>query len=434
MTDLQKILDKVNYARSQKFISQEEAENLRARAKKMADNKGNLKEDERTKINTILNNALNKKGQEVKKETGLKPPTGGKPEGTRQGSGEKPGSGQKPGGGGNKPKTKWETFQAGYEKLSNKQDRDVVKDIFNGPPDDSKLAFFQTLSDKRKDALINAVKDGKINDTEKKNLKQLFKGVEGPGGGGGSGGGAGGGGGGGGSGDDGPPTPVVDSDNDGIPDTDDPDDDNDGIPDEDDTDDDGDGLPDVDEPAHGGPNPTVKGGGKKIDVPKSALNKANYTFPKDSDERIYMPNLDKKITKEIQRITKQLINSTKEFIEGGINYDGIDSIPDDEILTEDGQSFFEIIDYNAPGTVNSGMADERMSEISGAIQDILDKGNRGRVSKYNYAEFIDLFELRYNNSGDAYYTLNIELVGENTDDFKISIVENTVPGKEPVDP
>jgi hypothetical protein len=421
VTDLQKILDKVNYARSQKFISQEEAENLRARAKKMADNKGNLKEDERTKINAILNSALNKKGQEVKKETGLKPPASS--DLTRL---DKPGSGQKPGGGGNKPKTKWETFQAGYEKLSNKQDRDVVKDIFNGPPDDSKLAFFQTLSDKRKDALINAVKDGKINDAEKKNLKQLFKGVKGPGGGGGSGDGGGGGGGSG----DGPPTPVVDSDGDGIPDKDDPDDDNDGTIDEDDTDDDGDGLPDADEPAHGGPNPTVKGGGKKIDVPKSALNKANYTFPKDSDERIYMPNLDTKITKEIQRITKQLINSTKEFIEGGINYDGIDSIPDDEILTEDGQSFFEIIDYNAPGTVNSGMADERMSEISGAIQDILDKGNRDRVSKYNYAEFIDLFELRYNNSGEAYYRFNVELVGENVDDFKISLVENATPGGE----
>jgi hypothetical protein len=410
MTDLQKILDKINYARSQKFISQEEAENLRARAKKMADNKGNLKEDERTKINTILNDALNKKGQKVKKETGLKPPE------------NKPGP--KPGGG--KPKTKWETFKDGYEKLSNKQDRDVIRDIFNGPPDDSKLAFFQTLSDKRKDALINAVKDGKINDAEKKNLKQLFKEVKGPKPGGG---------------DNkpppadppDPPTPV-DSDNDGIPDTDDPDDDNDGIPDEDDPDDDGDGVDDTDEPTHGGPNPTVKGGNKKINVPQSAFNKADYSIPKNSDEPIYMPNLNKKITKEIQRITKQLINSTKEFIEGGINYDGIDSIPDDEILTEDGQSFFEIIDYNSSGTVNSGMADERMSEISKAIQDILHTGNRNYPSKYNYSEFIDLFELRYNNSGDAYYTLNVELVGENTDDFKISIVENTVPGKEPVDP
>ena len=222
----------------------------------------------------------------------------------------------------------------------------------------------------------------------------------------------------------------MDSDGDGIPDNVDPDIDGDGILNEDDTDDDGDGLDDSDEPAHGGPNPTVKGGGKKIDVPKSAFNKANYTLPKDSDERIYMPNLDKKITKEIQRITKQLINSTKEFIEGGINYDGIDSIPDDEILTEDGQSFFEIIDYNAPGTVNSGMADERMSEISGAIQDILYKGSRDRVSKYNYAEFIDLFELRYNNSGEAYYRFNVELVGENVDDFKISLVENATPGGE----
>jgi len=248
--------------------------------------------------------------------------------------------------------------------------------------------------------LIKAVKDGKITAAEKKNLEKLFKTttppVRGP-----------------------EPTPEPGPE----PGTQPVDSDGDGIPDDIDEDDDNDGIPDDEEPAHGGPNPTVKGGNKKIPIPKSGFNKANYSIPKNSDERILMPNIDKKIQREIIRLTKRLISSTKEFIEGGINYDGIDFIPDNDILTEDGEEFFEIDDFNSPGTVNSGLANERLNEILEAIQAVLDKGDRTKQNRYNYADYLDLFELRYNNNGDAFYRFSIELVGEDLDYITVTVVE-----------
>jgi hypothetical protein len=138
-----------------------------------------------------------------------------------------------------------------------------------------------------------------------------------------------------------------------------------------------------------------------------------------------MPNIDKKITKEIQRITKQLISSTKEFIEGGINYDGIDFIPDNEILTENGESAFSFSDFNSPGTVNSGLADERMNDIEKAINDLLAPGLEGNSNKNNnYSEYIDLFELRYNNNGVPYYRFSIELEGEIVEDIVVTVLNN----------
>jgi hypothetical protein len=410
MTDLQKMIEKINYARSQGFLSQNEAQDLRQLAQSLANKKGDLGSGDRDKINNRLNNALNKKGQQEKKETGLKPPSTQIPGGTQTTT---PGGGTQTGGDG-KPKSKWQKFQDGYEKLTQKNDRDVIRNIFGGKPDDSKLAFFQTLNETKKDALVNAVKDGKITKDEKTKLEKLFKKIKPPGGGGGGGGG-------------GTETTVptgpepIDSDGDGVPDNEDHDDDNDGAPDEIDEDDDNDGTPDDEEPAHGGPNPTVKGGNRKIKIP-SADNRANYSIPEKSKERITMPNLDKKITTEINRLTKQLINSTKEFIEGGINYDGIDFVPDNEILTEDGKEFFEIDDFNSPGEVNSGMANERLSDIIKAIQDVLDEGIRGS-GKYNYADYLNLFELRYNNDGTPYYKFSLEITGETLEDVIVTVLE-----------
>jgi hypothetical protein len=137
-----------------------------------------------------------------------------------------------------------------------------------------------------------------------------------------------------------------------------------------------------------------------------------------------MPNIDKQIIKEVQRLTKQLISSTKEFIEGGINYDGIDFIPDNEIYTESGQSFFNYTDYNAPGTINSGMADERMSQISVLIRDLIDKGDRSNPVKYNYSDYLDLFELRYNDNGSPYYRFSLELNGEFIEDVTVILVKD----------
>jgi hypothetical protein len=419
VSDLQKIIEKINYSRSQGFITQKEAQDLKQLAQSLATKNGNLGIKDRDRINQKLNEALNKKGKEVKEDSGLKPPkTDSKPDPGKGGT--KPGPGKGKPGGGDQSKEKWKKFQDGYDKLSNNQDRNVIREIFGGKPDDSKLAFFQTLSESKKDALVDAVKDGKITKDEKNKLEKLFKKTTPPG--------SGGGGGGNGGGDGTKPPKPIDSDNDGIPDKEDDDDDGDGIPDNIDIDDDGDGTPDENEPDPGEPNPTVKGGNKKINVPKPE-NRANYSIPKNSDERITMPNLDKKILREVQRLTKQLISSTKEFIEGGINYDGIDFIPDSDILTEDGQSVFEFGDFNSPGTVNSGFANERLIEITAIIQGLLDQGGRG-TGKYNYAEYLDLFELRYNNDGTPYYRFSIEVVGETLEDVIVTVLEESSTGED----
>ena len=182
-----------------------------------------------------------------------------------------------------------------------------------------------------------------------------------------------------------------------------------------------DGGAEEDEPADGETSPIVKGGNRKINIPK-AENRANYSINEKSKERITMPNLDKKIVREINRLTKQLINSTKEFIEGGINYDGIDFVPDNEILTEDGQEFFEIVDFNSPGEVSSGMAEERLAEIIKAIQNVLDEGKRDS-RLYNYAEYLNLFELRYNNNGTPHYRFSLEITGETLEDVIVTVLE-----------
>jgi hypothetical protein len=379
------MLDKINYSREQKYISPSEAQELKDRVKKLANNKGDLKEEEKRKINKQLDDALNKKGKEDKKDGGLKPL---RIEGDKNLQRlDKPG---KEGSGGNK----WKEFKSGYNSLKNASDKQFIKQIFGGVPQDDRLASWETLSSDKKNALVNSIKDGKLTDGERKTLRNLFKTTGGGGAGGGGGGGGGNDGGGGGSGGGGGEGGDI------------PEDDN---------------TEGGDEP-EGDTKPIVKGSAKKIKLPGGEPI-TNYPRNKKSKERLTMPNLDEKIFKEVQRITKNLISVTKEFIEGGINYDGIDFIPDDEILTEDGRSLFTFNDYNSPGTVNSGMADERMADISRAIQSVLNTGVRG-AKEYNYAEYIDLFELRYNNDGIPFYRFSLELVGEAIDDIVITFIKD----------
>lgn len=378
MSDLDRLMDKINFARQQNFISQEEAQDLKKLLKSLANNKGALSAEDKQKFNKRLDASLNKKGTEAKKETNLKPPEKQK---------EKEGDND------------WNKFIKGYDSLSEKNDKDVIRKIFGGSPE-SNLAFWKTISQSKKNILLNSVKDGKISGAEKNQLEKLFK-TTGTGGGGNNNGGNNGGGGTGGGGNGtggGTGGGEPEGENDGQPD----------------------GTTDGD-PESEGP-PIVKGGNKKIQIPKRAENRANYTVPKNSKDRISMPDIDKAIYKEIQKITKSLISSTKEFIEGGINYDGIDFIAENEIYTEDGQSYFEFTDFNAPGNLNSGLANERLKDIADAINEVLDQGRRDS-EKYNYAKFIDLFELRYNDSGTPYYKFSVELVGEISDDITVSLVE-----------
>lgn len=386
-SDLDRIIDKINYSRKQNYITQDEAQNLRQRATSKANKKGDLTDDEKRAINKLLDDSLNKKGTADKKvdnppkssTTPSPPPARNDP---RPPSDNKDKDSDK----------RWKLFINGYNNLEDKNDKKFISEIFNGSVE--KGAFWETLSDKKQNALVNVVKNKKISNDEKKKIKTLFAtlppqndraprpGENGGGGNGNGGGGTGGGdggdggdggGGGGGNGDD-----------------------------------------DADPPDQ---EPIVKGSQRKIKIP-SPENRANYTIDEDSKEPILMPDIDKKVFKEVQRITKNLVNFAKEFIEGGINFDGIDNIAENEIFTDDGESTFEFTDFNTPGTVNTGIASERLSEITDVIQNELNSGKPSAAS-YNYADFINLFELRYNDDGSPYFKLNIELESQDIDDIQL---------------
>ena len=193
----------------------------------------------------------------------------------------------------------------------------------------------------------------------------------------------------------------------------------------DDLDDNGDGTNDtqeVEEGSEGPPgDPTIKGGGKKIDIPKPA-NRADYAISKKA-ERLDMPNISKKITREVERLNLQIINIAKEFIEGGIDFYGIDYIAENEIIGEDGRPYYPLPDYNAPPESDSGLAEERAETVSTLIDELLSKGDKGSPN-YNYLEFLDLFELRYNGSGTPFFRFSIELTGDLIDDLTLYLVED----------
>ena len=198
------------------------------------------------------------------------------------------------------------------------------------------------------------------------------------------------------------------------PDNDDPGDDDPGDDDPDDEDDD-------DDPDPGPGEPTVKGGGKKIKIPKPE-NRANTEFPGDA-QRVSMPSLDRRIKKEIERVTLRLIKTTKEFIEGGTDFSGIDYIAENEIIGADGKPYYPLPDFNSPGGSNTDLAEGRANEIKELINKLLNKGKKEAKGEYNYLEFLDLFELRYNGVGDPTFRFSIELTGSLVEDLTVLLVE-----------
>lgn len=401
-SDLDKILDKINYSRQNNYITQDEAQKLRERARNKANKNGDLTNDEKTSINKLLDAALNKKGQTDKKVDS--PPLSRIPDDNKRPPTPPPNNRQPEETAGDK---KWKEFIQGYDKLEDKDDKKFISDIFGGGRPD-KGAFWETLSDTKQNALINAVKNKRISTEERKRLKNLFqespKGPEEPSPGTpgdnqraprpgeDTGDGGGGGGGGGGAGDD----------------------------------------QYSDEPAKGSGSDAVKrGGGKKIDIPKPA-NRADYTLPEDSKDRLGMPNLDKKIQKEVKKLTLQIVKLTKEFIEGGVDFTGIDYIAENEIFGDDGKPYYTLPDYNSAGESESSIIEDRAEDVRTAINELLNKGqspgkgqkNDEENERYNYSEYIDLFELRYNSVGDPFFRFSIELTGESIDDLTVYLAED----------
>jgi hypothetical protein len=129
-------------------------------------------------------------------------------------------------------------------------------------------------------------------------------------------------------------------------------------------------------------------------------NKTNYVVPKESNDELSMPNIDKIVDKEVKRLTKELIDDTKELINMGTSYETIEFIE-------------EVDEYKQ---FNNFM-EEQLGSLKITIQSILNKGYSSR-QEYDYISYLDLFSVVYNN-GVANLTLSIDIPDFNIGETKI---------------
>lgn len=117
----------------------------------------------------------------------------------------------------------------------------------------------------------------------------------------------------------------------------------------------------------------------------------NYSIPADSEEQLSMPDITKLISKEVSRLTKELIDDTKELINVGVDYETISYVDDED-----------------PEGIEIDFLQIQLNNLKKEVQDKLDMGNEEKEA-YNYLEYLNMFSVRYNNKGEAEITLSIEI-------------------------
>jgi len=363
-TEEQRRIDKVNELRQAGKLTQNEAEELRQLARSMSNNKGNLSEDEERYFTQQLNRALdsNIKGN-------IPPPkTGGGGNNNGGGGPDKP-----PGGGGpDKP-----PGGGGPDKPpgGGGPDKPPGGGVIQPPPvlDDGKF------NQKDIDAILRLINelqgDVKKLKEENKTLKNELDLISelAVDGGGGKGGG---------------------EEDDSVED---------------------------DATSAASDVPTTRSATGTIDanIPKTNFG-ADISYPKDA-ERIWMPNIDTKVKKEVERITMSLIKSTREFLEAGIDYDGINQVPANSGFQGD-LLYTDPLENNQSESNESALA----SEILLGVTDILTKEfakSDPNSTNYYYIRFLEFFELNYNASGEPYYDLNININNDIIESLKAIVVK-----------
>lgn len=139
----------------------------------------------------------------------------------------------------------------------------------------------------------------------------------------------------------------------------------------------------------------------KTDIP------SNISIPSESDERLSMPNMSVIVKQEADRLIKELIYDMRLIVLADVDYESIDLIPQGE------NDFSEEVDF----TYNE------FNKIVQSIQTKLMMGTRGSP-EYNPAEFLKMFNIRYNNNtGQAEITLNLEFDGIGADDISFRSIK-----------
>lgn len=168
-------------------------------------------------------------------------------------------------------------------------------------------------------------------------------------------------------------------------------------------------------------NPTTVGGGTTIYIPGPGEN-ADTSIP-DESQRIFMPGIDRRINREIERITLSLVESAQDFIEGGIDYGSIDYVPQKEIFSEDDLVFFDPSANNVADFNENSLSYQLMNSIYESILELLTTGDI-TSSSFNYEDFLNLFELKYRSDGTPSLALKVELTGFANNSIRAIIVSS----------
>jgi hypothetical protein len=133
---------------------------------------------------------------------------------------------------------------------------------------------------------------------------------------------------------------------------------------------------------------------------------SNRPIPAQSTDSLNTANQSRVVLKEIERLTKELIEDTKAALGSKIDLVSINLV-DGETETD----FFP------------DLARDAFNEYVSDLQEILDLGD----NQNTYLRYLDLFSVRYNDTGEAIISLNINL--ENYNSEYIELVDVVKEGK-----
>jgi len=140
---------------------------------------------------------------------------------------------------------------------------------------------------------------------------------------------------------------------------------------------------------------------------------SDQPVPEKSDVPIGMPNINKVVQKELERLTKEVINDIKTIMLADVDYASIDYIPEDEI--------------DIPR--NTDYIRNQFNAIYQRLANNLESGNN-QSTRFDYPKYLSMFNVRYNSTnGKPEITLVLDFDGAGADDLRIRRVAIDRSGK-----
>jgi len=124
-----------------------------------------------------------------------------------------------------------------------------------------------------------------------------------------------------------------------------------------------------------------------------------------TDERLDMPNLNRVVDKEVERLQRELIEDMKEVILADIKFDSIDYIPERDVIIDDPEINYFKAEFN------------RIIEL---VNTSLRMGNAENPDQINMEKYLELFKVEYNVDGIPRITLVISIDSVDGEDLSIN--------------